>query len=40
MEVISIKNNDLYLKEYITLCNKEWGENKSNLDEYIEIKIN
>lgn len=40
MEVISIKNNDLYLKEYITLCNKEWGENKSNLDEYIETKLN
>lgn len=39
MEVISIKNNDLYLKEYIELCNKEWGRKRDNLDEYINLKI-
>ena len=39
MEIISIKNNDLYLKEYITLCSKEWGTN-NNTNDYIEKKLN
>ena len=39
MEIISIKNNDLYLKEYITLCSKEWGTN-NNTNNYIEKKLN
>ena len=39
MEVISIKNNDLYLKEYIELCNKEWGKPRSDLNKYIEDKL-
>ena len=39
MEVISIKNNDLYLKEYIELCNKEWGKPRTDLNKYIEDKL-
>ena len=39
MEIISIKNNDLYLKEYITLCSKEWG-TTNNTNDYIEKKLN
>ena len=39
MEVISIKNNDIYLKEYIELCNKEWGKPRSDLNKYIEDKL-
>ena len=39
MKIISIKNNDLYLKEYITLCSKEWGTNNTTND-YIEKKLN
>lgn len=39
MKIISIKNNNLYLKEYITLCSKEWGSNNTTND-YIEIKLN
>ncbi len=38
MKIISIKNNDLYLKEYITLCSKEWGSNNTT-NEYIERKL-
>ena len=30
MEVVNIKNNDNYLKEYIQLCSIEWGNNKLN----------
>ena len=29
MEVVSIKNNSNYLKEYIRLCSLEWGKPKS-----------
>lgn len=39
MEVISIKNNDIYLKEYIELCNKEWGKPRTDLNKYIEDKL-
>lgn len=39
MEIINIKNNDKYLKEYITLCYLTWSSKKINLDEYINYKI-
>ena len=39
MKIISIKNNDTYLKEYITLCSKEWGSNNTS-NEYINNKLN
>lgn len=39
MKVISIKNNDIYLKEYIELCNKEWGKPRTDLNKYIEDKL-
>ena len=41
MEIIKINNNDNYLKEYIILCNEEWGRKKSKeqLKKYIEEKI-
>lgn len=41
MEIRNIKNNDNYLKEYIMLCNEEWGskKNKEQLKKYIEEKI-
>lgn len=35
MEIISIKNNDNYLTEYIKLCNLEWGSKKDNIEKYI-----
>ena len=42
MEIINIKDNDLYLTEYIKLCNSEWGSIKSDfeLNEYIINKKN
>ena len=39
MDIISIKNNDLYLKEYIKLCSNEWGSN-NNSNDYINNKLN
>lgn len=39
MKIISIKNNDLYLKEYITLCSSEWG-TSNNSTTYINSKLN
>ena len=39
MKIISIKNNDLYLKEYITLCSKEWGTSNDSIS-YINTKLN
>ena len=39
MRIISIKNSNLYLKEYITLCSKEWGSNNTT-DTYINNKLN
>ena len=41
MEISNIKNNDNYLKEYIMLCNEEWGskKNKEQLKKYIEEKM-
>ena len=41
MEIIKINNNDNYLKEYIMLCNEEWGskKNKEQLKKYIEEKM-
>lgn len=41
MEIIKINNNDNYLKEYIILCNEEWGSKKSKeqLKKYIEEKM-
>ena len=40
MEIISIKDNNNYLTEYIKLCNQEWGKNKTpkELSDYIEEK--
>ena len=29
MQVVNIKNNSNYLKEYIELCSLEWGHKKS-----------
>ena len=42
MEIINIKNNINYLKEYISLCSKEWGSSKTKeqLDLYVNKKIN
>ena len=42
MEIINIKNNINYLKEYFSLCSLEWGsqKNKEQLDLYINKKIN
>ncbi len=41
MEIINITNNNLYLREYITLCLLEWSPNKhkNDMDSYIERKI-
>ena len=39
MKIISIKNNDLYLKEYIILCSKEWGTSNDSIS-YINTKLN
>ena len=40
MEIKSIKENDRYLTEYITLCSIEWGTNKTKeeLEKYIKDK--
>lgn len=40
MEVVSIKNNDKYLEEYIRLCLLEWGRPKTDkqLKQYIKNK--
>ena len=40
MEVVSIKNNDKYLEEYIRLCLLEWGGSKTDkqLKQYIKNK--
>ena len=40
MEIINIKNNDLFLNEYISLCQKEWGSPKSKhgIKEYLNKK--
>ena len=35
MKIKSIINDDIYLSEYISLCNLEWGNIKDNIDEYI-----
>lgn len=42
MEIINIKNNLEYLKEYCKLCSIEWGSPKTDIEmnEYIESKIN
>ncbi len=34
MNVIDIKNNTKYLKEYCILCNLEWGSPKINLEKH------
>ena len=38
MEIINIKDNIDYLKEYFKLCNLEWGDKKSSKE--LEIYIN
>ena len=40
MEIINIKNNSNYLKEYIRLCSLEWGSPKSEeeMQKYVEDK--
>ncbi len=37
MEIIDIKKNPYYLKEYITLCNLEWGKEKTKeeMEKYV-----
>lgn len=39
MNIISIKDNDKYLVEYIKLCSYEWG-SKNDSDDYISDKKN
>ena len=40
MEIIDMKKDQQYLKEYITLCNLEWGEKrtKGEMEKYIVDK--
>ncbi len=38
MKVVSIKDNDKFLGEYIKLCNLEWGEKKKNEELYLKEK--
>ncbi len=40
MKIIDIKNKAKYLKEYITLCNLEWGDpvNENDMEEYLAMK--
>lgn len=42
MEIISIKENEKYLREYIKLCSLEWGSKKTKeeMDIYVENKLN
>ena len=42
MEIINIKNNINYLREYFSLCSLEWGspKTKDQLDLYVDGKIN
>lgn len=42
MKIIELKNNKTLLKEYVNLCNLEWGTKKSLLEMnlYIEKKVN
>ncbi len=40
MEIIDIKKNLNYLKEYASLCYLEWSNKEKKLDEYVEYKIN
>ncbi len=42
MKIIELKNNKTLLKEYVKLCNSEWGTKKSLLEMnlYIEKKVN
>ena len=42
MEIISIKDNDSFLEEYIKLCSIEWGSSKTKeeMDKYITNKKN
>lgn len=42
MKIIELKNNKTLLKEYVKLCNLEWGTEKSLLEMnlYIEKKVN
>lgn len=41
MKIIELKNNKTLLKEYVKLCNLEWGTEKSLLEMnlYIEKKL-
>lgn len=41
MEIINIKNNILFLKEYIKLCSLEWGSKKTEkeMQNYIKNKL-
>ena len=40
MEVLSIKNNSNFLKEYIRLCSLEWGDSKTEeeMNKYVSEK--
>ena len=41
MQLINLKENEEYLKEYIELCSKEWGtqKTKAQMEQYINKKI-
>ena len=40
MQLINLKENEKYLKEYIELCSKEWGtpKTKAQMEQYINKK--
>lgn len=37
MEIINLKNNENYLKEYVELCYKEWGTNCNETQRKIKV---
>lgn len=37
MEIINLKNNEKYLREYIEICSKEWGTN--NDKDQIKLRV-
>lgn len=42
MKILNLKENKLYLQEYIKLCSLEWGfkKNQEEMNSYIENKLN
>lgn len=39
MKIINILSDDIFLREYISLCYYEWSNREKSLDEYMEYKI-